>query len=102
MLQFFQVNFEKKTFIDHLINSISNFTNMIFCSGPQNKELDRETHDAYELIFSVSDEQQQVQGRVHFEILDLNDNVPAFVNRTYWFDVFENSPKGTIVSQFLS
>lgn len=64
----------------------------------QNKELDRELYDAYELMFSVSDDQHMVQGLIRFEIVDLNDNVPVFINQTYWFEVTENSPKGTVVS----
>ena len=65
-----------------------------------NKNLDRETVDAYSLYVSATDNAalnpKSAFARVNFTVLDENDNSPQFVNLVN-FTVLENANKGSRV-----
>ncbi|XP_052763753.1 delta-like protein A [Mya arenaria] len=62
---------------------------------PSGTALDRETVDAFEFVFSVTDGTDTVLSDTFtVNILDVNDNAPQFENTTYTASVFETVADG--------
>ncbi|CAH2013572.1 unnamed protein product [Acanthoscelides obtectus] len=56
--------------------------------------LDREQRDEYQLAVRCSDGVQYTDAVVTIEVLDTNDNPPAFLEPAYSFDIPENAVRG--------
>ncbi|WAR16729.1 NOTC2-like protein [Mya arenaria] len=62
---------------------------------PSGTALDRETVDAFEFVFSVTDGTDTVSSETFtVNILDVNDNAPQFENTSYTVSVFETVANG--------
>ncbi|XP_041929642.1 protocadherin 2 gamma 28 isoform X42 [Alosa sapidissima] len=65
------------------------------------KPLDREIKDHIALILTATDggdPELSSTAEIHITVLDANDNAPVFTQALYKATIFENAPKGTILT----
>uniref|UniRef100_A0A8C8DJT9 Cadherin domain-containing protein n=1 Tax=Oryzias sinensis TaxID=183150 RepID=A0A8C8DJT9_9TELE len=58
------------------------------------QQLDRETMQEMQVVFSVSDKQEVVKDTVNIQIGDVNDNAPTFHGQPYTVRIPEDTPVG--------